>query len=119
MTTEYNGGPGHHVATAINSITPDVFVKQCSQIREAQGATNTEKLEWVIRAVDDTVLSYELFTYNTETISTMEFVLRQNGQVAIPEVRADVQRIHKFLSNEKLHTVAESLLDAYLNPIIP
>jgi hypothetical protein len=109
------GEPGHRVATPISSITHSVFVKQCDQIREAQG-TSTAKLEWIVRAADNTVLSYELFTTNTETASTMEFVLRREGVVAIPEVRADIQRIHRFLAKEQLHTVAEGLLDTHINP---
>jgi hypothetical protein len=110
--TEY-GEPGHRVAETTPSITQGAFTKLCDQIREMQG-TSTEKVEWVINA--STTLSYELFTYNTETAATMEFVLRRDGQVVTPEVRADVQRIHRWLQLEKLHTYAESLLDATINP---
>jgi hypothetical protein len=112
------GEPGHRVATPMSSATPAVFVNQCDLIREAQG-TSTEKIEWVVRASDNTVLSWELFTYNTETASTMEFVLRRGGLVVTPEVRASIPRIFEVLLKEQLHTVAEGLLDTHLNPPAP
>ena len=113
--TEY-GSPGHRVAETTPSITEGAFNKLCDQIREMQG-TSTEKVEWTINA--NTVLSYELYTYNTETAATMEFALRRDGQVVLPEVRADVMRIHRFLQKEGLHTYAETLLDATINPVAP
>ncbi len=112
------GEPGHRVATPTPSILPDVFVSLTEEIRARQ-AGSTEKFEWTIRAADTTVLSYELYTYNTETASTMEFVLRRGGEVVIPEVRADVHRIHKFLAAEKLHTAAEVALEEEMRPPPP
>lgn len=109
------GTPGFQVATPISSEMPGKFVNLTDQVRAAQG-TSTAKIEWVVRAVDTTVLSWELFTAGTETTSTMEFVLRRNGIVVTPEVRSSVPRIFEFLQKEKLHIVAEGLLEAHLNP---
>ncbi|MBC8427531.1 MAG: hypothetical protein H8D97_01430 [Proteobacteria bacterium] len=115
--SEY-GEPGFWKSEPISSEMPGNFVDLTDQVRAAQG-TSTAKIEWVIRASDNTVLSYELFTANTETVSTLEFILRRNGVVVTPEVRSSVPRIFEFLQKEQLHTVAETLLDEHLNPPAP
>ena len=113
--SEY-GSPGHRKADPIASITQGAFNKQCDAIRELQG-TSTEKVEWVIN--DSTTFSYELHTYNGETAPTMDFVLRRDDVVIQPENRSDVQKMHRWLQKEGLHTTIETLLDETLNPPAP
>jgi hypothetical protein len=115
-SSEY-GEPGFKVADVVNSVNPDVFTALTEEVRARQ-AGSTVKFEWTVRAADTTVLSWELLTANGETTSTMEFVLRRGGVIAIPEVRASVQRIHEFLKKEQLHTVAEGLLELEMRPVV-